>query len=142
MGRVNMNSFTRTTDLLHRAMDVSTLRYGVSANNLANSEVPNFKRSSINFESELKRALDSEKNAQGQFELSTTSDKHIASDGVIDYRTIDPRKVLDYTTTEKANGNNVNPEQEAMEILRIQLNYQMLTQIQSFQFSQVTSVLR
>lgn len=137
-----MNSFTRTTDLLHRAMDVSTLRYGVSANNLANSEVPNFKRSSINFESELKRALDSEKNAQGQFELSTTSDKHIASDGVIDYRTIDPRKVLDYTTTEKANGNNVNPEQEAMEILRIQLNYQMLTQIQSFQFSQVTSVLR
>ncbi|HKL86477.1 MAG TPA: flagellar basal body rod protein FlgB [Treponemataceae bacterium] len=137
-----MNSFTRTTDLLHRAMDVSTLRYGVSANNLANSEVPNFKRSSINFESELKRALDSEKNAQGQFELSTTSDKHIASNGVIDYRTIDPRKVLDYTTTEKANGNNVNPEQEAMEILRIQLNYQMLTQIQSFQFSQVTSVLR
>lgn len=137
-----MNSFMRTTDLLHRAMDVSTLRYGVSANNLANSEVPNFKRSSVNFESELKRALDSEFNAQDQFELATTSDRHIASNGVIDYQSIEPRKVLDYTTTEKANGNNVNPEQEAMEILRIQLNYQMLTQIQSFQYSQVTSVLK
>ena len=54
-----MNSFTRAVDLLQREMDVTSLRYQVSANNLANSEVPNFKRSEVNFESELKRALDS-----------------------------------------------------------------------------------
>ena len=62
-----MNSFTRSVDLLHRAMDASTLRYEVSANNLANSEVPNFKRTSVNFESQLKRALESEKNAGDAF---------------------------------------------------------------------------
>ena len=137
-----MNSFTKTTDLLHRAMDVSALRYSTSANNLANSGVPNFKRTDINFESELKRALNSETNAKGQFELATTTAGHIKSDGVIDYKTIEPRRVLDYTTTAKANGNNIDPEQEAMELLRIQLNYQMLTQIQSFEFSQANSVLR
>ena len=49
-----MNSFTKTTDLVHRAMDANTLRYNVAANNLANSGVPNFKRSDINFETELK----------------------------------------------------------------------------------------
>ncbi len=137
-----MNSFTKTTDLIHRALDVSSLRYGVSANNLANSGVPNFKRTQVNFESELKRALDSEENARGQFQLATAHDRHIASDGVIDYQSIEPRRVLDYTTTAKANGNNVDPEQEAMELLRIQLNYQMLTQLQGFQFSQVVSVLK
>jgi len=137
-----MNSFTRTTDLLHRALDVSTLRYSTSANNLANSGVPDFKRSSINFESELKRALDSEENAKGQFQLATSDDRHIKSDGVIDYRTIEPRKVLDYTTTAKANGNNVDPEQEAMDILRVQLNYQLLSQVEGFEFSQATSVLK
>ncbi len=137
-----MNSFTRTTDILHRAMDVSTLRYGVTANNLANSGVPEFKRTVVNFETELKRALDSEERAKGQFELATAHERHIASDGVIDYRTIEPRRVLDYTTTAKANGNNVDPEQEAMEILKIQMNYQLLTQMQSFQFAQVQSVLR
>ncbi len=137
-----MNSFTRTTDLLHRAMDVSTLRYSTAANNLSNSEVPNFKRTDINFESELKRALDSEVNAKGQFQLATSDEKHIKSDGVIDYRTIEPRRVLDYTTTAKANGNNVDPEQEAMNILRIQLNYQMLTQLQTFEFAQANSVLK
>ncbi len=137
-----MNSFSRTTDLLHRAMDVSTLRYTTSANNLANSGVPNFKRTDINFESELKRALDSETNAKGQFQLATTNDKHIKSNGVIDYRTIEPRRVLDYTTSAKANGNNVDPEQEAMDLLRVQLNYQMLTQLTSFEFTQATSVLK
>jgi len=137
-----MNSFTKTTDLVHRAMDANTLRYSVAANNLANSGVPNFKRSDVNFESELKRALDSETNAQGQFQLATTDDRHIKSNDVIDYRTITPRKVLDYTTTSKANGNNVDPEQEAMNLLRIQLNYQMLTQVESFEFSQAQSVLK
>ena len=44
-----MNSFLKTIDLLHRAMDVSALRYEVTANNLANSEVPNFKSSEIYF---------------------------------------------------------------------------------------------
>ncbi|MBN2811177.1 MAG: flagellar basal body rod protein FlgB [Spirochaetales bacterium] len=137
-----MNSFARTTDLLHRAMDASTLRYTVTANNLANSEVPNFKRTVVNFETELKRALDSETRSAGAFELAKTDDRHLSADSVIDYRTVEPRRVLDYTTTEKANGNNVNPEEEAMEILRIQLNYQMLTQIQSFQFAQANSVLK
>lgn len=137
-----INGFTKTTDLLHRALDVNTLRYTVSANNLANSEVPNFKRTSVNFESELKRALDSEVNARGQFELATSDERHIASDGVIDYRTVEPRRVLDYLTTAKANGNNVDPEEEAMNLLKIQMNYQLITQIESFEFSQVNSVLK
>lgn len=137
-----MNSFTKTTDLLHRAMDVNALRYGVAANNLSNSGVPNFKRTQVNFESELERALESEQRAKGQFQLVVSNDRHIASDGIIDYQTIEPRRVLDYTSTVKANGNNVDPEQEAMDILKIQMNYQLLTQVQSFQFSQVNSVLR
>jgi flagellar basal-body rod protein FlgB len=137
-----MNSFTRTTDLLHRSLDVQALRYGVSANNLSNAEVPNFKRTQVNFESELRLALDSEKNAKGQFQLNVSDDRHIKSDGVVDYRTIQPRRVLDYTTTAKANGNNVDPEQEAMDLLRIQLNYQLMTQLQSFEFAQCQSVLK
>ena len=50
-----MNSFTRSVDLLQREMDVTSLRYQVTENNLANSEVPNYKKQYVNFESELKR---------------------------------------------------------------------------------------
>ena len=139
---MHINSFQKTVDLLHRALDVNALRYTASANNLANSEIPDFKRTSVNFETELKHALDSEKRAAGQFQLTVTNPSHIKSDGVIDYRSVSPRRVLDYTTTAKANGNNVDAEEEAMTILKIQMQYQLLSQMTGFQYSQVQSVLK
>jgi len=139
---MHINSFQKTVDLLHRALDVNTLRYTVSANNLANSEIPDFKRTTVNFETELKRALDSEKRSAEQFQLAVTDPRHIKSDGVIDYRSVSPRRVLDYTTTAKANGNNVDAEEEAMTVLKIQMQYQLLSQMTGFQYSQVQSVLK
>ena len=100
-----MNSFTRSVDLLQREMDVTSLRYQVSANNLANAEVPNFKRSTVNFESELKKALDSEEAAKSAFKLTVTDSRHIQITTPMDYRDVEPRRVLDYTTTAKTNGN-------------------------------------
>jgi flagellar basal-body rod protein FlgB len=137
-----MNSFSRSVDLLHRAMDVSTLRYQVSANNLANSEVPNFKRTVVNFESELKRAIESEKNAGDSFQMLRSDERHLSSSTPRNYQDVEPRRVLDYATTAKANGNNVDAETEAMEILKTQLNYQLLTQMQNFHFQQMKIALQ
>ena len=137
-----MNSFTRSIDLLHREMDVTSLRYQVTANNLANSEVPNFKRSTVNFESELKRAIDSEKEAKNAFQLATTDSRHIQVNVPYDYREVEPRRVLDYTSTAKANGNNVDAETEANNILQIQMQYRMLSQLASFEFDQVNTAMK
>lgn len=137
-----MNSFTRAVDLLQREMDVTSLRYQVSANNLANSEVPNFKRSEVNFESELKRAFESEKIAKESFHLTTTDDRHIQINTPYDYRNVQPRRVVDYTTTAKANGNNVDAETEANNILQIQMQYRLLTQLTSFEFDQVNIAMK
>lgn len=137
-----MNTFTRSVDLLQRAMDATSLRYQVSANNLANSEVPNFKRSTVNFESELKRAFESEEKARNGFKLTTTDERHIQLNEPYDYRDVEPRRVLDYTTTAKANGNNVDAETEANNILQIQMQYRLLTQLTSFEFSQLNTVMK
>lgn len=137
-----MNTFQRSVDLLQRAMDATTLRYNVTANNLANSETPNFKRTTVNFESELKRAFQSEIDAKNAFQLTQTDPRHIALNTPTDYRTVEPRRVLDYTSTEKANGNNVNAETEANNILQIQMQYRLLTTLTNFEFSQVNTVMR
>jgi flagellar basal-body rod protein FlgB len=137
-----MNSFTRSIDLLQREMDVTSLRYQVSANNLANSEVPNFKRSVVNFESELKRAIDSEEIAKNSFKLTTTDDRHIQINTPYDYHQVEPRRVVDYTTQAKANGNNVDAETEANNILQIQMQYRLLTQLTSFEFEQVNTAMK
>ncbi|HRS02925.1 MAG TPA: flagellar basal body rod protein FlgB [Treponema sp.] len=135
------NDFTKTVDILHRAMDASLVRRDVIANNIANADVPNFKRSVVNFESELKRALDSEKNKPA-LELTLTDPKHIPNWRERDYREVQPRRVLDYVTTAKNNGNNVDAEEEMMLSVQNQLMYTLMAQAQTFEFGQINLVLR
>ena len=137
-----MNSFSRSVDLLQREMDVTSLRYQVSANNLANSEVPNFKRTVVNFESELKRAFESEEACKNGLHLTTTDPRHIQINVPRDYREVEPRRVTDYVSTSKANGNNVDAETEANNILQIQMQYRLLTQLTSFEFEQVNTAMK
>ncbi len=136
-----MNSFTRSVDLLQRSMDVCSLRYQVTADNLSNSEVPDFKRSVVNFESELKRAFESEQKAKNSFQLTLADPRHISLQEPYDYREVQPRRVLDYTTTAKANGNNVDAETEANNILQIQMQYRLLSQLTNFEFSQLNTAM-
>lgn len=134
-------TFGRTVDLLQRSMDVVSLRQGVIANNIANADVPNFKRSEVNFEASLKRALDSE-SYRPRLELATTEAGHIASYKSADWRDVAPRRVLDYLSTVKNNGNNVDAEKEFMDSMTNQLRYMLMTQATAFQFEQVNLVLK
>ncbi|MDR0557721.1 MAG: flagellar basal body rod protein FlgB [Treponema sp.] len=136
-----MTNFEKTLDIVHRAMDVSVIRRNVIANNIANAEVPNFKRSEVNFESQLKRALDSEQQ-KPVLDLVITDPKHISNHMEKDYRDVAPRRVLDYVSQSKNNGNNVDAEEEMTLALQNQMLYMMLAGAASFEFSQVNMVLR
>ena len=133
------SSFGKTLDILHRSMDVSMLRHNVTADNISNADTPNFKRSTINFEAELKRALDA--NKPKKLQAALTDEKHIPFDRPVDYRNVGPRRVLDYLSTTDNNGNNVDLEEESMLLLQNQLNYELLTRIAASQFSRVNIVL-
>lgn len=134
-------TFGRTIELLQRSMDVSVLRYQVIGNNIANAEVPNFKRSEINFESSLRRALDSQKSTP-RLQLVTSDPGHIASFKPADWRDVQPRRVLDYLSTTKNNGNNVDAEQEFMDAMQNQLRYTLMTQASAFEFNQINQALK
>ena len=136
-----MNSFQKTVDILHRSMSAQVVRRSVLANNMSNATVPNFKRSMVNFESELKRALETEKQRPA-LELDLTNSRHIPNWRERDYRDVQIRRVLDYTSTYNNNGNNVDPEQEFMALVENQMSYMLLAQAVDFQFSQVNQVLR
>ena len=135
------NNFSRTIDLLHRGMGVSSLRQSVIANNLANADVPNFKRTEVNFESELRRAMDTEK-YRPALELRQTNPMHFSDWEMRDYQDVKPRRVLDYLTQSDNNGNNVDAEEEFNLLLKNQLRYMLLSQSTAFEFSQVNMVLR
>ena len=135
------NEFGKTMDILHRTMDVSMIRQQVLADNIANADTPNFKRSTVNFEAELKRALDSEK-SRPRVKTTVTDPRHITNDRVRNYRNVEPRRVLDYLSTTDNNGNNVDIEQESMRILQNQLRYNLMTRSVSDHFTRINMVLR
>jgi flagellar basal-body rod protein FlgB len=134
-------AFGRNLELLTREMDVTTLRRNVIANNIANADTPSFKRSDVNFESQLKRALDSEK-VSPPFQEYLTDPRHIPFNKPMDWRQVAPRRVLDYLTEAKNNGNNVDIEQEGIDSLNNQLMYTTLAQVISSEYQRVNIVLK
>ena len=133
--------FGRQLDVLQRTMDASILRQNVIANNIANANPPNFKRSEVNFESRLAHALESEAR-RPRFREALTDEDHIAFYEPLDYRDVRPRRVLDFLTTAKNNGNNVDIEVESMGLLNSQLAYQMMVRSVSDSFTRINLVLR
>ena len=136
-----MNSFSKTVDLLHRSMNVGNLRHSVYADNLANKDVPHFKRTEVNFESSLKTAVLSDNYKPG-FIMSRSDPRHVSNWTRLDYRNVQPRRVLDFTSTYNNNGNNVDPEVEINNLLKNQMRYTMYAQAASFEYGQVALVLR
>jgi len=134
------NSFGKTVDILQRSMDTSLLRREVISNNIANAETPDFKRSDVSFEAELSRALASEK--KKTLPAAVTDPRHMSFNETVDYRSVRPRRVLDYLTQSKNNGNNVDIEQEMMMATQNQMMYELMSQSVSFQFSQINIVTR
>ncbi len=132
--------FGKNIDIIQRTLDAGVLRRNVIANNIANSDTPNFKRTVVNFEAQLKRALDSEKEVPPPQLL--TDKRHIPFYEPMDYRKVKPRRVLDYLTAAKNNGNNVDIEEEMMNALENQLMYQTLVQVISSEFNRVSLVVR
>jgi flagellar basal-body rod protein FlgB len=123
------DSFSKNLNLLKRGLDVSLLRYNVTANNIANADTPNFKRSTVSFEAELKRLLDLERQ-KPPFQGALMYDRKHEMFGPRTPEEVKPRVTLDYLTTAKNNGNNVDMEEEIMTATNTQLLYQaMLSEI-------------
>lgn len=138
---LSTSGFGRQIDILQRTMDTSMLRQNVIANNIANANTPNFKRQEVNFESRLAYALQSERQ-EPRFQEALTHERHMSFHETLDYRDVRPRRVTDFTTTAKNNGNNVDIEVESMNQLNNQLAYQMMTRSVADAFQRVNLVLR
>ena len=132
--------FGKNLDILHRTLDATTLRHSVIANNIANADTPNFKRTVVNFESALGDALASER--PPRFEAARSHPRHIPFHQKVSYADVRPRRVLDFLTETKNNGNNVDIEEESMNLLSNQMMYQFMSRSVADQFSRMNIVLR
>jgi flagellar basal-body rod protein FlgB len=131
-----------TNYLLERGLDVESLRRKVIANNIANADVPHFKRSEVNFESELKRAIRDREEKENKLPALMNDNRHIPFFVPRDIITVRPRINLDYNTTARNDGNNVDPEKEMVDAAKNLMRYNAFTTSLNFNFRMLRLVMR
>lgn len=107
---------------LERAVHAASLRQQVIANNIANVDVPHFKRSDVVFEELLADKL---RHGRGTLPLRTFLPGHLPSGGG---SVPEPRVVTDHSTSLNHNGNNVDIDREMALMAKNQLRYNLLVQ--------------
>ena len=121
--------YMKTQDILHRSMTNSMTRRKVISDNIANADVPNFKRSEVVFESAMKRALESENIEKLKVVPTQISDnRHIQFFTPLDYKDVKPKINIDYLTTMRPDGNNVDIEKEIVKSTENQMSYMIMAE--------------
>ncbi|RED66021.1 flagellar basal body rod protein FlgB [Cohnella lupini] len=109
---------------LENAINAATMRQRVLSNNIANVDVPYFKRSDVAFEEFLTQAI----GGQGTKALAgkLTDPRHIPINGA--YPSPSPQVVSDESTAINNNRNNVDMDKEMALLAENQLRYNLLSQ--------------
>lgn len=108
-------------NLLERSLDASMLRQKVIANNIANVDTPNFKRSEVRFEELLRNQMGSGnmsiagyRTDPRHFQIGTSANQ------------VQPSVVTDNSTIYNHNNNNVDIEYEMAQLADNQLRYNLM----------------
>lgn len=105
--------------VVEKAIDAATLRQQVIAHNLANANTPGFKRSRVDFESQLAQAM-----AAGRGPDAVT-----------------PTIVQETDSIGRPDGNNVDAEAESVKMAINQIWYSALTRQMSDHFARLRTVI-
>ncbi len=129
--------------LLEKSLDVESTRRKVIANNIANVDVPHFKRSDVDFESELKRVIDErQETRENKFPAVMTDSRHIPFEEERGVRSVRPRINLDYSTSYRNDGNNVDIEREMVDASKNSMRYSSTVQSIGQSFKILKMVMR
>jgi flagellar basal-body rod protein FlgB len=123
-------------DLLAKGLYAATVRSNVIANNIANVDTPNFKRSEVKFEEILQEALNGNK-LKGYI----THPRHIPI-GPPPIDSIKPEIYQVNTTSMRLDGNNVDIDYEMSQLAKNQLYYYALVQRVSGELNSIMTAVK
>lgn len=134
------NDFGKKMEIFRMSLQATALRRQVIADNIANADTPFFKRSEVTFESQLKRALDSER--KEEFPALLTDKRHMAFEEYIDYRTVKPQVRIEYDSNYRNDKNNVDIDKEMTDATKNAMQYNALLEAYSRNIKILDTVMR
>lgn len=117
------------SSVLQRALDGTWQRQKAIANNIANSETPGYKAINVSFEESLQSEV---QKLSGKMDSRQEFDK-----GLKDIKNAEIDSYSDYSTSERADGNNVNMDAENVDMAKTQIQYSYLTRSMTDMFSRL-----
>lgn len=121
-------------NVLDRAADASWLRHDTISNNISNADTPGYKRSDVDFGTQLAKAL-----GQSRY---TSMDSKIAGLNQ-NLSRLKPVTYSDYSGySYRVDGNNVDPDTEGVYLAKNQVVYQGLTAAIRQEFRNLQMVLK
>ena len=133
MGDINPISFGQTTDMLGNAIKGATLENDQIANNIANVNTPNYRRTTTNFKDALQATLGVPAPAD-ELQLATDSSRQFVIDGAEAPEPFDPHAVIDSSVQMRVDGSNVDVDKEMAELSENAGYSQTMTQLLQEQY--------
>jgi len=130
----------KTTAILEQGLNATTIRRNLIANNIANIDTPGYKRAELSFESQLRRAITSE--TPSRLEAYKTDSRHIDFDKKIDFRDVQACISVEYDTSYRNDGNNVDIDREAADASKNTMQYNLMMEIYNRNIKLLDSVMR
>lgn len=128
-----MKLFSNTITTLENALNYSSTKQKVIAENISNADTPNYKAKNVSFNSALQQAIDQSMQAK------RTDVRHFDFKG-------QSSSAIKVTTNNRTsynnNGNNVDIDQEMSDLATNQIYYNALTERISGKFQSLQSVIR
>lgn len=112
----------------NQALNASALRQQVIANNLANINTPGYRRQVVHFESSLQAAL-------------AHRDNPLAAPFAPSLSSVTPEVATVSSTSERTDGNNVDPEAENVALAQNAIKYDALVELTAVQFTNLKTAI-
>lgn len=129
---------SRTTCILEKSLDFSSLRHKLIANNIANVNTPGFKRKDISFQTTLRKAL---KSSDYTLVGKRTDPRHFFI-GPQPLEYLRPEITTDRHLINRNDENNVDIDHEVAELTKNALYYQIMTRRIAAEYSKLDMVIK
>jgi flagellar basal-body rod protein FlgB len=134
-------SFGQTVGMLKNAMDGAGTAHGVIANNVANVNTPNFRRSDVSFKEAL-AATEATAADPEELALTTASDRHFAIGGAQAPEPFAISTNVDSGTQMRVDGSNVDVDQEMAKLSLNSAYAQSMGQLLTNQYSRLRQAIQ
>lgn len=132
-----LNKLYGNMDLLNAALNGSSIKHEAISNNLANVNTPGYKKTTVNFESELRNIID---NRNTKLTLDKTDNSHMGKN-IKTLENFESDLNVHRDTSTRRDKNNVNPDIEMIELAKNTIMYNALTDQINRKFSKIQSVI-